>query len=90
MSSKSFFESLGWLAVTSLTLPLAACLFGAAGGWSVGAAFPDTYAAICAHINWPFKPWETGAFLSFVGIHMRTRTQVNAPKAKSAKQEEEQ
>lgn len=55
-----------------MIMPILYVAGGAIGGWVVGWAFNDTYAAISTKLGWEFASWQTGAFLAFVGGYFRS------------------
>ena len=59
-------------ALMALVLPIMYTFFAGLGAFAVGLAYPSTCAALAEYFNWPFKVWETGGFLGFLGAHLKT------------------
>jgi hypothetical protein len=78
MEGKLMLDFLGKLILTSavviamiLVNPILYTGAGAIGGFMVGWAFNDTYAAVSSHLGWPFPAWQSGAFMAFIGSYLK-------------------
>lgn len=64
-------------------LTILSTFFGALAGWVVGLAFGETILGIAAQLGVrDVTMWQLGAFLGFVGGHLKTKvtTEVKPPK----------